>query len=213
MIFKELMEEARLDEAASHVVNEVREVLKEHYDSDIIAPMISILSGQGTADEKKKEIADTFKPMGGVVGVAALIASMLQYLDVHTSPKEFVQLYLTMGATQTKVKELFANSQYKPHFSTSAVEGTVKDWKGINQRFMKAGMKVNSIPGFAVRSSDGKSYTGYTGVKYFLENLDQFKPNEVNSFIGSLKKIKSTVDAKFKVKFRDLAKDDGDGLN
>jgi hypothetical protein len=213
MIFNELLaEETGLDLLTETVVNRSIEIINEHYDADILTPITKILSSQDTPDEKKTALADTFKPMGGVIGISAIIASMIQYLAVPTTPKEFVQLYIAMGATQTQIKQYFANSQYKDKFDKSSVDQVTKDWKEINQRFMKAGMKVNSIPGFSVKSSSGKAYTGYKGIKYFFDNLQDFQPAEVNSFIGSLKKIKSTVDSKFKVKFRDLVKDDSSGL-
>jgi hypothetical protein len=213
MIFKTLLQhESALDSLTEEVVESSVQIVREHYANDVLEPLTTILNGSGTAEEKQKEIATTFKPLGGTIGVAALVSAMLVFLTVPTSPKEFVQLYLALGATQNKVKQYFANSQYKPHFTQDEVDYVVNDWMKINQRFIKAGIKVNSIPGFSIKSKDGKAYTGYEGVKYVLTNLDSFEPSEINSFLGALKKIKTTVDSKFKTKFRDLAKDDGSGL-
>ena len=123
--------------------------------------LTDILTSSNTPDEKLAQIAQTFKAIGGTVGVAALISSMLLYLTVPTSAKEFVQLYTAMGATQDKIKQYFTNTQYKQHFSQDEIDYVVDDWMKINQRFIKAGMKVNSIPGFSVTSKDGKAYAEY----------------------------------------------------
>jgi hypothetical protein len=212
MILKDLLQESMFDQITECAVESSAQVLREHYATDVLEPLTAILMGSGTAEEKMKDIQAEFKPVGGTIGLSALVASMLQFLTVPTTSKEFVQLYTVMGATQDKVKTYFANSQYKPHFSQENIDFVQKDWREINQRFIKAGIKVNAIPGFSVSSKDGKKYTGYEGVKYFLTSLQDFNPSEINSFVGALKKIKSAVDSKFKAKFRDLAKDDSSGL-
>ena len=212
MLLKEFLNEDRLNDASSKIVNEQAAIIREHYDNDVLTPLISIINSSDSANEKTKAIDELFKPFGGVSSGAAFIAAMLQYLIPPTTQKEFIQLYLVLGATQDKVRQYFANSHYKPHFSADEVEHAITDWKEINKRFIKSGAKFNNIQGFSLTSRDKKTYTGYSGILYFLSNIQEFSPAEVNSFIGFLNKAKQTIDKKFNTKFRDLAKDETTSL-
>lgn len=204
-----------LNEQTDIQMGKTQDLLVEHYATDLLTPLTTILSDIDlSGEEKLKQLTDTFKANSLTLdGVAKMIAGMLYYCgEAVLSPKEFFQLYLTVGASKNRVKMLVQQPTFKKHFSQENIDYVFDNWKLIQARFIMLGAKLRVVPGLNVKYGANKSIVGWQSMSEFLKNIPQAKPEEIQSFLAAINKSKLFIDKKFKAQFKALPDDDTPGF-